>query len=159
MKNNILRIVFLCMLSVFSVSTIISAQTTADRLNSAIGPKSLKKAKNPAWILTETQKGYAEKGTPISKQSFDGSKSYKQFNDYYKSGLYYYEQGMRVQAIPYLMQAHEMLPNNLLLNVLLGKTLCISTSTRLQSEPYLVKALQIDSQNKDAMMYLGRVLL
>ena len=159
MKNNILRIVFLCMLSVFSVSTIISAQTTADRLNSAIGPKSLKKAKNPAWILTETQKGYAEKGTPISKQSFDGSKSYKQFNDYYKSGLYYYELGMRVQAIPYLMQAHEMLPNNLLLNVLLGKTLCISTSTRLQSEPYLVKALQIDSQNKDAMMYLGRLLL
>jgi outer membrane protein OmpA-like peptidoglycan-associated protein len=158
MKN---KIIFLCMMFVFSasISTPVLAQSAADKLNNAIGPRSLQKGKNSVWALTETQKGYAAKGTPAAKQSFGDSKSYKLFNGYYKSALYYYEMGMRVQAIPYLMQAQEMLQGNLLLNVLLGKTLCISTSTRLQSEPYLVKALQIDPQNKDAMMCFGRVLL
>jgi outer membrane protein OmpA-like peptidoglycan-associated protein len=162
MKNYcILNIVFLYILLVLSgsVLTPVSAQSTADKLNSAIGPRSLQKSKNPVWTLTETQKGYAEKGAPIAKQSFADNKLYKQFNGYYKSGLYYYEMGMRVQSIPYLMQAQEMLQGNLLLNVLLGRALCISASTRLQSEPYLVRALQIDPQNKDAMMYFGRVLL
>ncbi|MDR0763086.1 MAG: hypothetical protein LBF01_01135, partial [Bacteroidales bacterium] len=152
------KIVFLCMIFAL-ILTQVSAQSTSERLNSAIGPKSLQKSKNPAWTLTETQKRYATKGTPIAKQSFTDNKSYKLFNGYYKSALYYYEMGMRIQSIPYLMQAQEMLQGNLLLNVLLGKALCISTSTRLLSEPYLVRALQIDPQNKDAMMYFGRVML
>jgi outer membrane protein OmpA-like peptidoglycan-associated protein len=138
--------------------TSLPAQSAFEKLNMKIGPGSLKES-NPAWILTNTQKGYASKGTPISKTSFETKKQYNLFNGYYKSAIYFYELGYRVQSIPYFMQAHELLPNNLQLNVLLGKTLCISTSTRAKSEAYLVKALQIEPDNKDALLYLGRVVL
>jgi outer membrane protein OmpA-like peptidoglycan-associated protein len=131
----------------------------AQSSNSKAGSKSSQKGKQSAWTLTATQRGYAAQGTPATLQSFPNKKTYNQFNRYYKQALSFYEQGFRVQSIPYFMQAHEMLPNNLLLNVLLGKALCVSTSTRLQSEPYVVKALQIDPNNKDAMMYLGRIVL
>jgi outer membrane protein OmpA-like peptidoglycan-associated protein len=157
-KKNIIKFTLGCLSFVLltSLMTSLTAQSAIDKL---IGPSSLQKKGDPHWVLTNTQKGYASKGTPISKTSFETKKQYNLFNGYYKSAIYFYEIGHRVQSIPYLMQAHDMLPNNLQLNVLLGKTLCISTSTRAKSEAYLVKALQIEPNNKDALIYLGRVVL
>ncbi len=126
-KQNIIKFTLGCLSFVLltSLTTSLTAQSAIDKL---IGPSSLQKKGDPHWILTNTQKGYASKGTPISKTSFETKKQYSLFNGYYKSAIYFYEIGHRVQSIPYLMQAYDMLPNNLQLNALLGKTLCISTS-------------------------------
>ncbi len=155
-KATISCLSFVLITSLAFLTAPLSAQSTIDKL---IGPSSLQKKGDAQWILTNTQKAYASKGTPISKTSFETKKQYNLFNGYYKSAIYFYEMGHRVQSIPYLMQAHQMLPNNLQLNVLLGKVLCISTPTRAQSEAYLIKALQIEPSNKDALIYLGRVVL
>lgn len=120
--------------------------------------KPVKSVKRP-WELTEAQRAYAEVGTPFTRaalSSVDG-KTYRTAKKGFKTGIDFFRQARRVEATPYLLQAYEVNPDNLLLNVLLGHCNTVSTMTRWSAEPYLRKALAIDSGNYEARYDLARL--
>lgn len=120
--------------------------------------KPVKPVKRP-WELTEAQRAYANVGTPFTRaalSSVDG-KTYRTALKSYKTGLDLFRQARRVEATPYLMEAYDVNPNNLLLNVLLGHCNTASTMTRWSAEPYLRKALEIDPENYEARYDLARL--
>lgn len=120
--------------------------------------KPVKPVKRP-WELTEAQRAYANVGTPFTRaalSSVDG-KTYRTALKSYKTGLDLFRQARRVEATPYLLEAYDVNPNNLLLNVLLGHCNTASTMTRWSAEPYLRKALEIDPENYEARYDLARL--
>lgn len=120
--------------------------------------KPMKPAKRP-WELTEAQRAYALVGTPFTREALASveGKTFRTAKKSFKTGLDLFRQGRRVEATPYLLQAYEVNPNNLLLNVLLGHCNTASTMTRWSAEPYLRKALQIDPENYEARYDLARL--
>ena len=122
--------------------------------------KPLKPVRRP-WELTEAQLAYGQVGTPFTRDalsSLDG-KTYRTAKKNFKTGLDLFRQARRVEATPYLLQAYEVNPDNLLLNVLLGHCHTVSTMTRWSAEPYLRKALELDSGNYEARYDLARLFV
>ena len=120
--------------------------------------KPVKPVKRP-WELSEAQLAYAQVGTPFTRaalSSVDG-KTYRAALKSYKTGLDLFRQARRVEATPYLLEAYEVNPDNLLLNVLLGHCNTASTMTRWSAEPFLRKALALDSGNYEARYDLARL--
>ncbi|MEG1951083.1 MAG: OmpA family protein [Bacteroidales bacterium] len=112
---------------------------------------------NP-WLLTSLQKSYVLQGVSFDKQNFkDRRKDFKTAKQNLKQGIKLYEEGRRVEALPFFVSANEFNSDNLLLNYLLGKSYFISSMTRLDAEPYILKALAIDSLNKEANYLYGRL--
>lgn len=135
--------------------------------NFGLPPKKIKenptnkpeKAPKKPWALSQKQLEYANVGTAFNRKtmsSVDG-KTYRGAYKGYKTGISLFSEGRRVEAIPYLLQAYEANPENLLLNVLLGHCYTVSVMTRFEAEPYLRKALALDSGNFESRYDLARL--
>lgn len=149
--KNIKRLILIAA-SIFFVASMVFEPVMA-------GSKNKKIVVRPnTWDLTEWQHSYAQMGVPFEKESFtDRKKEFKYAYKNFQIGLELYQNKRRVEAIPFLQQAYEFNPDNLLLNYVLGRSYYISALTRWDSEKYIVKALSIDSLNKDATYLLGRL--
>ncbi len=117
------------------------------------------KAQKKPWALSPKQLAYANVGTPFDRNSLGSvdAKTYRVAQKGYKKGLSLFAEGRRVEAMPFLLQAYEVNPNNLLLNVLLGHCHTVSVMTRFGAEPYLRKALALDEGNFEARYDLARL--
>lgn len=117
------------------------------------------KAPKKPWALSQKQLDYANVGTPFDRKSLSSvdAKTYRTAQKGYKTGLSLFAEGRRVESMPFLLQAYEVNPNNLLLNVLLGHCHTVSVMTRFGAEPYLRKALELDEGNFEARYDLARL--
>ena len=111
---------------------------------------------NKPWALSEKQMAYAQQGTAFDKNSGSG-KEFRNAIRNFKMGTKLFEQKRRVEALPFLLEAYSVNGNNLLLNVMLGHCMVASVNTRLDGEPYVRKALEIDSLNYEARYDLARI--
>lgn len=113
------------------------------------------------WELSEKQESYAEVGTAFSRRGLSEikGKERRQAIRNFKTGLALFEEARRAEAMPFLKKAYEVNSENLLLNVLLGHTSVISTMTRYEAEPYLLKALALSPDNFEARYDLAQILV
>ncbi|MCH5243825.1 MAG: OmpA family protein [Lentimicrobiaceae bacterium] len=122
--------------------------------------KPVKAVKRP-WELSEAQWEYANVGTPFTRSALSSvnGKTFRTAKRNYRIGLDLFRQARRVEATPYLLEAYKVNPDNLLLNVMLGHCHTVSTMTRWEAEPYLRKALEMDSGNYEARYDLARLYM
>ena len=120
--------------------------------------KPVQESANP-WQLSEKQEAYALVGTPFERKALPDleGKVFRQGKRDFKMGLRLFQQKRRVEALPFLLSAQEVNGNNLLLNVMLGHCHVVSVNTRFAAEPFLRKALSLDSLNYEALYDLARI--